>query len=60
MGQEHFDRLSALDAGFLARERGGSHMQIGVVAICEGPPPAQVALLEAIAGRLHLVPRYRQ
>jgi WS/DGAT/MGAT family acyltransferase len=60
MGQEHFDRLSALDAGFLARERGGSHMQIGVVAICEGPPPPQEALLRAIAGRLHLVPRYRQ
>jgi len=60
MGQGHLDRLSALDAGFLARERGGSHMQIGVVAICEGPAPPQEKLLEAIAGRLHLVPRYRQ
>jgi WS/DGAT/MGAT family acyltransferase len=60
MGQEHFDRLSALDAGFLARETGGSHMQIGVVAICEGPAPPQEDLLDAIRGRLHLVPRYRQ
>ena len=60
MGQEHFDRLSALDAGFLARETGGSHMQIGVVATCEGPAPPQEELLDAIRGRLHLVPRYRQ
>jgi diacylglycerol O-acyltransferase / wax synthase len=54
------DRLSAVDASFLAGERAGSHMHVGAVMIFEGPPPAREEALEHIASRLHLVPRYRQ
>ena len=54
------DRLSAIDASFLAQERGGNHMHIGGVMIFEGPPPTREEFLEHIASRLHLVPRYRQ
>src|SRR5918911_1294074 len=58
--QEHMDRLSAIDASFLAGEKESSHMHVGAVMICEGPPPAREDALEHIASRLHLVPRYRQ
>jgi len=54
------DRLSAIDASFLANESSTSHMHIGGVTIFEGPPPSYDDLLEHIEGRLHLVPRYRQ
>jgi WS/DGAT/MGAT family acyltransferase len=58
--QEHMDRLSAIDASFLAGEKESSHMHVGAVMIFEGPPPAREDTLEHIASRLHLVPRYRQ
>src|SRR4051812_44052267 len=58
--QQHMDRLSAIDASFLAGERESSHMHVGGVMIFEGPPPSREESLEHIAGRLHLVPRYRQ
>ena len=54
------DRLSAIDASFLAQEQGGNHMHIGGVMLFEGPPPAREEFLEHIGSRLHLVPRYRQ
>ncbi len=54
------DRLTSIDAGFLAQEREGSHMHVGAVVIFEGPPPAPEQFREHLAGRLHLVPRYRQ
>jgi diacylglycerol O-acyltransferase len=57
---EHMDRLSAIDAGFLAQEREGSHMHIGAVMVFEGPPPEREALHDHVESRLHLVPRYRQ
>ncbi len=60
MAQEHFDRLSALDASFLHQEGANSHMHVGAVTIFEGPPPAYEEFLDSIRGRLHLVPRYRQ
>ena len=53
-------RLSPLDATFLHIEDDVSHMHIGSVGIFEGPPPAHADLLAAIAGKLHLAPRYRQ
>src|SRR5438067_6776162 len=59
-GQRHMDRLSAIDASFLAGERETSHMHVGAVMIFEGPPPGREESLEHIASRLHLVPRYRQ
>jgi WS/DGAT/MGAT family acyltransferase len=60
MAQAHGDRLTAVDASFLAQEHDASHMHIGAVTIFEGPPPAYADLLAAIRSRLHLVPRYRQ
>lgn len=58
--QQHLDRLSALDASFLANESPVSHMHVGAVTIFEGPPPAFDDVLELLRSRLHLVPRYRQ
>src|SRR5436190_5472810 len=58
--QEHMDRLSAIDASFLAGEKESSHMHVGGVMIFEGPPPGREETLEHIASRLHRVPRYRQ
>ena len=54
------DRLSSIDASFLAQEREGSHMHIGGIMIFEGPPPSGGELHDQIKSRLHLVPRYRQ
>ncbi len=60
MPQQHFDRLSAIDASFLHQERDNSHMHVGAVTIFEGPPPSYEEFLDSIRARLHLVPRYRQ
>jgi WS/DGAT/MGAT family acyltransferase len=60
MTPRHFQRLTAIDASFVAQEQGPSHMHIGAVMIFEGPPPPYAALLQHIAARLDLVPRYRQ
>jgi len=54
------DRLTSIDAGFLAQEREGSHMHIGSVMLVEGPAPHREGFIEHISSRLHLVPRYRQ
>src|SRR3954447_25086064 len=59
MAQAHGDRLSAIDASFLAQERANSHMHVGAVLIFEGPAPAYADFLTHIRSRLHLVPRYR-
>jgi WS/DGAT/MGAT family acyltransferase len=60
MAQAHGDRLTAVDASFLAQEHDASHMHIGAVTILEGPVPAYSDLAAHIRSRLHLVPRYRQ
>jgi len=60
MPQQHLDRLSAIDAGFLHQESASTHMHIGAVAIFEGPAPSHAEFLEHIRARLSLVPRYRQ
>ncbi len=54
------DRMSPLDASFLHIEDSVSHMHIGSVAIFEGPPPPLDAVVAMVAGKLALVPRYRQ
>src|SRR3954464_5490509 len=59
MAQAHGDRLSAVDATFLAQERANSHMHVGAVLIFEGPAPGYDDFLTHIRSRLHLVPRYR-
>ena len=60
MAQAHGDRLSAVDASFLAQEGQNAHMHIGAVMVFEGPPPAFADFADHVRGRLHLVPRYRQ
>ena len=54
------DRLSPLDASFLHVEDDVNHMHIGSIGIFEGPSPAYQELTATVAGRLSLVPRYRQ
>jgi WS/DGAT/MGAT family acyltransferase len=60
MPQSHGDRLTAVDASFLAQEGRNAHMHIGAVMVFEGPPPAFEDFADHVRGRLHLVPRYRQ
>ena len=56
-----FERLTALDAGFLDIERDrAAHMHVGMVAVFEGPAPGYRELLAFVESRLHRVPRYRQ
>ena len=54
------DRLTGLDASFLALEKDGAYMHVGSVLVFEGPAPHYDAFVERIERRLHLVPRYRQ
>ena len=54
------DRLSPMDASFLHIEDDVSHMHIASVGVFEGPAPAYGAVTAMIAGKLALVPRYRQ
>jgi diacylglycerol O-acyltransferase / wax synthase len=60
MTQEHGDRLTAVDASFLAQEGPAAHMHVGAVMIFDGPPPAYDELADHVRSRLHLVPRFRQ
>lgn len=54
------DRMSPTDASFLHIEDGVNHMHIASVGIFEGPPPPYEDLVAMVAGKLPLVPRYRQ
>ncbi len=60
MTQQHGDRLTAVDASFLAQEGPTAHMHVGAVMIFDGPPPAYEDLADHVRTRLHLVPRFRQ
>src|SRR3954469_6002159 len=57
---KHKDRLSAVDASFLAQEKESAHMHVGAVMVFEGPPPSYDEFVEQVESRMHLVPRYRQ
>ena len=57
MSVEH---MSPLDATFLHVEDGVTHMHIASTLVFEGPSPRYEDLLEMIAGKLPLVPRYRK
>ena len=52
--------MTPLDASFLHVEDQVSHMHIASVAIFEGPEPLFSDIVAMIAGKLPLVPRYRQ
>ena len=54
------DWMSPTDASFLHLEGPVNPMHIGGVSIFEGPPPPFEQLEEMVAGKLGLVPRYRQ
>jgi len=54
------DRMSPLDASFLHIEDHVSHMHIGSIGIFEGSSPGYQRVLAMVAGKLPLVPRYRQ
>jgi WS/DGAT/MGAT family acyltransferase len=56
------DRLNPLDASFIDVEDGDPHtsMAIALIAVFEGPSPSYDEFLAFLAGRIPLVPRYRQ
>lgn len=54
------ERMNPLDASFLWVEDGISHMTIASCAIFEGPAPPFGDIVDLFAGKLPLVPRYRQ
>src|SRR3954469_509029 len=54
------DRLTGLDASFLALEDAGAHMHVGSCLLFDGEAPDYDAFVAKIDARLHLVPRYRQ
>lgn len=56
------DRLNPLDALFIDAEDEDRHtsMAIASIAVFDGPPPSHDEFLAFLAGRLALVPRYRQ
>ena len=58
--QGHKDRLSAIDASFLAQEKQSSHMHVGALVIFDGPGPGRDEFCEHLGARLRRVPRYRQ
>ncbi|GMQ93491.1 MAG: wax ester/triacylglycerol synthase family O-acyltransferase [Acidimicrobiia bacterium] len=62
----HYERLSNLDASFLALESRATHMHVGAVAVfspgdCSGDDGVDIDVIRAIiASRLDQIPRYRQ
>jgi WS/DGAT/MGAT family acyltransferase len=52
--------MSPIDSSFLHVENDVTPMHIGGVSLFEGPPPAFSELKAMVAGKLDLVPRYRQ
>ena len=52
--------MSAIDSSFLHVENDTTPMHIGGVSIFAGPPPDFEQLRAMVAGKLDLVPRYRQ
>ena len=52
--------MSPIDSSFLHIENDTTPMHIGGVSIFEGPPPPFEDLRAMVAGKLDLVPRYRQ
>jgi len=52
--------MSSIDSSFLHVENDVTPMHIGGVSLFEGPPPPFEQLKAMVAGKLDLVPRYRQ
>ena len=55
------EELSPSDRSSLAAERGPVNMAVGAALIFErGPGTTHAAVMERLASRMHLIPRYRQ
>ncbi len=54
------ERLSGLDAAFLAMETGSSHLHVAAVLVFEPPGFRLAELRRVVAERLHLVPPFRR
>ena len=54
------EQMSLMDASFLYLENDVTPMHIGGVAVFEGPPPTHQELVDRLAAKIPLVPRYRQ
>ena len=54
------DRLTPLDDLFVALERDELPMHIASLMILDGPAPTYDELSDAMAAKLHRIPRYRQ
>ncbi len=54
------DRLTGLDSSFLHMERDASHMHVAACLVLRGSAPPYEDVVDGLASRLHLVPRYRQ
>jgi WS/DGAT/MGAT family acyltransferase len=56
------EHLTPLDAAFLDAEDEDRHASLAIasVAVLGGPPPSHADFVDALRGRLPLVPRYRQ
>jgi diacylglycerol O-acyltransferase / wax synthase len=55
-----WDRLEVLDEFFLHLEGPNTPMHVGGVTVFEGPPPDYDEVLDMIATRLQMVPRFRR
>ncbi len=53
-------RLKTLDTEFLHLEDGVAHMHIAGACIFPNPAPTYDELLALVAGKMHLIPQYRQ
>ncbi len=54
------ERLSASDMSSLLAERGPIHVHVGATIVVNGKPPDFGELVEHVASRLPLIPRFRQ
>lgn len=54
------DRMSVMDASFLYSDDGRSHNDVGMVLVFDGPAVTREELMQAVADRIALVPRFRQ
>ena len=54
------DRMSVMDASFLYSDDGRSHNDVGMVLVFDGPALTREEVMQVIADRIALVPRFRQ
>src|SRR4029078_5278781 len=60
MSDECPDQLSSADMSTLLGEKGAIHVHVGGTAIFTGDPPPFDEILDHVATRLELIPRFRR